>query len=186
MAWHPGVMILLSIGSIFSLLSCSTAKSGEGSVAKDGSTRDPGELLAVGTEAPDFTVKDHLGNQVTLQAYKGKQNVVLIFYPMNETPGCTQQLCTARDDFKRYETANVAVCGVNPATAESHAKFADQYDFPFGILVDSEGEVVRKYGCRGFAGMTKRTVYVIDQEGKIVFAERGMPNTEKQLASINS
>lgn len=184
MGRHPGVMALLSIGSLFSLFSCSTAKSGEGSVKEDGTTRDPGELLLVGTKAPDFTVKDHLGNSITLSSYQGKQNVVLLFYPMNETPGCTQQLCTARDDFKRYSTANVAVFGVNPATAESHAKFADHYDFPFGILVDTEGEVVRKYGCRGMAGITKRTVYVIDQKGMIVFAERGMPGTEKQLAAI--
>lgn len=80
-------MILLSIGSIFSLFSCSTAKSGQGSVAEDGSTRDPGELLEIGTKSPEFTVKDHIGNSVTLSSYKGKKNVVLIFYPMNETPG---------------------------------------------------------------------------------------------------
>lgn len=78
----------------------------------------------------------------------------------------------------------MVVYGVNPATAENHAKFANYYDFPFGILADTDGEIVRKYGCRGFAGMTKRTVYVIDPEGKIIFAERGMPKTEKQLAAI--
>lgn len=181
-----GMMVVLGIGAIFGALACSSAKSGDGSVASDGTVRDPGELLPVGVDAPDFEAKDNLGNTVNISDYKGDKNVVLIFYPGNETPGCTKQLCQARDDFDRYEKEDVVVFGVNPASDSSHDKFANKYNFQFGIIVDAEGEVTRKYGCRGLAGFVKRTVYVIDKEGKIVFAERGMPSTETQLASLNS
>jgi peroxiredoxin Q/BCP len=183
-AWHPGVLLILGISSLFSLFACSSAKPGSGSVAEDGTERGTGELLPIGSKAPDFTAKDHLGNTIRLSDYAGKQNVVLLFYPMNETPGCTQQLCAARDDFELYNHSDIAVFGVNPADAESHKKFAERYEFPFGIIVDSEGEVTRLFGSRGFAGLVKRTVYVIDKEGKIVFAQRGMPSTAKQLKSL--
>lgn len=178
--------VLIMFGSLINMLGCSTAKSGEGSVAKDGTKRDPSEILKIGEKAPGFVAKDHLGNEIKLSDYLGEKNVVLIFYPANETPGCTKQLCQARDDFDQYKQDDIVVFGVNPASAESHAKFAEKYEFPFGILVDTEGDIVRDYGCRAMMGLVKRTVYVIDKEGKIVFAERGMPSTEKQLASLDS
>jgi len=162
----------------------STAPDGEGSKNAEGQPRDPAEILPVGDKAPDFAVKDHLGADQRLADFAGRRNVVLIFYPANETPGCTTQLCTARDDWKRYEEANVAVFGVNPADAEAHASFAKNHNFPFPLLADVDGKMTREYGARGIAGVVKRTVYGINQEGTIVFAKRGMPSTDEILAAF--
>jgi peroxiredoxin Q/BCP len=143
-------------------------------------------MLEVGEVAPDFSVPDQNGEVVKLADFKGKRNVVLIFYPANETPGCTRQLCAARDSFEKYISADAAVLGVNPGTSASHLSFANNHNLPFPLLADTEGTMVRNYGTRGMAGVTSRTVYVIGRDGKIIFAERGMPETEKILAAISS
>jgi peroxiredoxin Q/BCP len=162
----------------------STAPDGDGSKNSEGIARDPAEILAMGDMAPSFDVKDQEGTSRRLADLIGKSNVVLIFYPGNETPGCTAQLCTARDDWKRYKEAGVQVFGVNPADAESHADFAKNHSFPFPLLADVDGRMVRDYGTRGLGGVVKRTVYGIDQEGKIVFAQRGTPATTDILAAF--
>jgi peroxiredoxin Q/BCP len=141
-------------------------------------------MLTVGSTAPNFTAQDDRGQTVKLADFSGKKNVVLIFYPMNETPGCTAQLCTARDDWKKYQEAGVQVFGVNTADQESHRKFAENHNFPFPLLADTEGAIVKDFGARGLMGMVKRTVYVIGKDGRILFAERGMPSTQTILAAI--
>ncbi len=148
--------------------------------------RDTSEMLSVGDEAPEFKGKDHEGNSVALSDFKDKKNVVLVFYPGNNTPGCTKQLCAIRDDWSNFEDEETVVFGVNPADQESHSDFASKYNFPFPLLVDESGEIIRSFGCRGLMGITKRTVYVIDKSGKIVFAERGMPANSAILASLKS
>lgn len=163
----------------------STAPDGEGSTNTAGVARDPSEILTIGEKAPAFEVKDQKGQTHRLADHLGKTNVVLIFYPGNETPGCTSQLCTARDDWKKYQQAGVQVYGVNPADAASHASFAANHNFPFPLLADTTGRMVRDYGSRGIAGVVKRTVYGIDKEGRIVFAERGMPSTATILAAFD-
>ena len=145
--------------------------------------KDPSEMLATGQKAPNFTAPDQEGNPVTLSDYQGKKNVVLIFYPGDDTPGCTKQLCAARDTWGAYREADAVLFGVNPASAKSHQDFVDKYSFPFPILVDDEEEVVSAYSAKG-ALWTKRTVYGIDKNGTIVFAERGMPETEEILAAF--
>jgi len=146
-------------------------------------TQDGKQLLAVGTQAPDFTVKDDQGNPVSLAELKDEENVVLVFYPGDDTPGCTKQLCTIRDDWSAFADKNVAVYGVNPAGAESHQKFIQKYNFPFPLLVDSDKEVAHAYGCEGDS-YVQRTVYGIDKNGSIVFAQRGMPSTDEILSAF--
>ncbi len=131
-------------------------------------------LLSVGEQAPDFSLKDQAGNLVALKEFRGRQNVVLIFYPGDNTPGCKRQLCAVRDQFELYSDNDTAVLGLNPQDSESHTRFAKKYNFPFPLLVDREKQVVAAYGCKGML-MTKRTVYGINKEGTIVFARRGTP-----------
>lgn len=154
-----------------------TAPSGNGSPSES-------EMLSVGQQAPRFEVPDEDGNLVRLEDHLGQNNIVLIFYPGNDTPGCTKQLCTARDDFGQYQKLDAVVYGVNPAAADSHTKFAEKYSFPFPLLADTDGKMIRDYGCRGMGGITIRTVYAIGKDGKIVFAQRGMPSTDTILASL--
>lgn len=160
-----------------------TAPAGDAMNA-NGEEKDPTEMLSVGSQAPEFDVQDDSGERVRLADLRGQKNVVLIFYPGNDTPGCTKQLCEARDEWAAYQELDVQVYGVNPADAESHTTFRDKYAFPFPLLADTEGSLIRNYGARGMMGITKRTVYGIDKDGIIVFAERGMPNTATILAAF--
>ncbi|HNY28905.1 MAG TPA: peroxiredoxin [Candidatus Sumerlaeota bacterium] len=139
--------------------------------------------VQVGTEAPLFTLKDQDGTTVTLKEFRGKKNVVLVFYPGDQTPGCTKQLCAIRDDFEDFKAADTAVFGVNPADAQSHKAFIEKQKYPFPLLVDEKGEVAKAYNAKGLL-FTKRTVYGIDKEGKIVFAQRGMPTDTEILAAF--
>ena len=180
-----GKLIGSSAAALIIAASLFTAGCGGSSTVNENSQgeamRATDEMLEVGMDAPDFSVSDDEGNMVNLADFRGKKGVVLIFYPMNETPGCTSQLCAARDAWADYQTANVQVFGVNPATEKSHRSFSENHSFPFPLLADTEKQIVKSYGCEGLLA-TKRTVYGIDKDGKIVFAQRGMPSTQEILA----
>jgi peroxiredoxin Q/BCP len=141
-----------------------------------------GELLAVGSQAPDFSLTDEQGRLVQLSAYRGKQPVVLVFYPMDETPTCRGQLCELRDSWDRFTEQGVAVLGINPGGAASHEKFKQRHSFPFPLLVDKGKQVASAYGAGGL--VVKRSVYAISKDGRIIFAERGKPPSETILAAI--
>src|SRR5579862_2473717 len=96
--------------------------------------------LPVGTPAPDFAAPDQDGNRVTLSALRGK-NVVLVFYPADDTSICTIQLCEFRDRWVNAQSRNVVVFGVNPARSDAHQKFREKYKFPFPLLID-EGQKI--------------------------------------------
>jgi peroxiredoxin Q/BCP len=139
--------------------------------------------LKVGTIAPDFTMESSDGDTVSLHDFKGKNSVVLIFYPGDQTPGCTKQLCAIRDDYSQFQEKNAKVFGVNPADKKSHKAFVEKQKYQFPLLVDESGAVAKLYDCGGWPGL-KRTVYVIDTNGTIVFAERGMPTDAEILKAI--
>lgn len=130
--------------------------------------------------APAFSLPDDHGNQVSLSSLRGK-NVVLVFYPGDNTPGCTKQLCEFRDGWEEAKKRGVLVFGVNPADASSHTRFRDKYHFPFPLLVDRGQQVAKLYQANGL--FVKRTVYLIGPEGVIRFARRGMPKPAEVLAT---
>ncbi len=140
-------------------------------------------MLKVGTKAPEFTLQSHTGDSISLSDYNDKKYVALIFYPGDETPVCIKQLCELRDDYSQFEKLNAVVFGVNPADIESHGAFAKKHNFQFPLLVDNDGAVTKAFGCKGTL-MTKRTVYVIDPKGMIIFAQRGKPPVSEIRASI--
>jgi peroxiredoxin Q/BCP len=135
--------------------------------------------LVVGQTAPDFTLPDQDGNQVALSALRG-QNVVLVFYPADETTVCRQQLCEFRDAWPAAVAKNAMVFGVNPQGAESHAKFRNRRGFPFPLLVDAGRKVAKLYNAGGL--VVKRTVYLIGPDGVIRYARRGKPLPDEVLA----
>ena len=135
--------------------------------------------LAVGVKAPDFSLPDELGHVVTLSKLRGKR-VVLVFYPGDDTPGCTKQLCEFRDSWSNVTSAGVDVYGVNPQSATKHEKFKTKYHFPFPLLVDSGQKVAALYNANGL--IVKRTVYGIDREGVIRFSRRGKPTPAEVIA----
>lgn len=153
----------------------------EGQGTADGEPR----LLEVGSLAPDFTLVADNNEPVTLSEYRGKMNVLLFFYPKDSTPGCTRQLCAARDDRDRFLAADVERYGVNHGSLESHRKFREKIGLDFPLLSDPDLSVARRYGAAPpDERKIIRTVYLIDKEGKIAFAARGYPTTDEILGAI--
>lgn len=121
--------------------------------------------LAVGTMAPDFTVKDTNGNTVKLSDFKGK-TVVLYFYPKDDTPGCTKEAQSFRDAYDEYKGKDMVVLGVSMDDEASHKAFTEKYGLPFQLLADVDGAITKAYDVDG-GGYAKRVTYIIDSEGKI-------------------
>lgn len=140
-----------------------------------------GALLPTGTAAPDFTLPDQNGNPVTLSQLKGS-NVVLVFYPGDNTPVCRKQLCEFRDQWSLAKSKNAKVFGVNPGSGSSHAGFREKTRLLFPLLVDSGSAIAARYRAKGLL-MTTRTVYLIGKDGRIRYAQRGKPDPREVLAA---
>jgi peroxiredoxin Q/BCP len=137
--------------------------------------------LEVGTEAPDFSLADQDGRVVTLSSLRGR-NVILVFYPADDTTVCTKQLCEFRDQWAKVEAKNAVVLGVNPAKSARHAKFCEKYQLPFPLLADDGQKTGRLYNAAG-GFVPKRTVYLIGPDGVIRYARRGKPEPAEVLAA---
>lgn len=138
-------------------------------------------VLPVGTPAPDFSDVLATGNvQISLKDYAGKF-LIMVFYPKDQTPGCTQQLCSLRDDKSLFDGLNTAIIGVNFDGLESHERFVEKQNYPFPILVDSGNRIAMAYGAAKSESGIQRTVYIVGPDGTIVFGEQGMP-TDATLA----
>jgi thioredoxin-dependent peroxiredoxin len=137
--------------------------------------------LPAGTPAPPFILPDEKGEVFVLNLNRNK-NILLVFYPADDTPGCTKQLCNLRDDLERLKQKNVFVVGVNPGSADSHQAFKKKYSYPFPLLVDSGRRVAKLYKASGI--VVKRTVYLIGRDGKIKFSRRGDPSVDEILAAV--
>jgi peroxiredoxin Q/BCP len=137
------------------------------------------EPLPVGGEAPDFTLRDQDGNAVSLAALRGK-NVILVFYPADETTLCTKQLCEFRDNWALVESKDAVVLGVNPGSETKHARFCANHGFPFSLLADPGQRVGALYRAKGL--IVKRTVYLVGKSGRIRYVRRGKPMPEEVLA----
>ena len=129
--------------------------------------------LKSNSPAPDFTLPDENGVERSLADYRGKE-VVLYFYPKDDTPGCTTEACNFRDDYSAYEKAGVGILGVSADSPASHAKFKEKYHLPFTLLSDEKHEVCEKYGVWGLKKMMGReyygilrTTFVISSDGMI-------------------
>jgi peroxiredoxin Q/BCP len=130
-------------------------------------------VVEEGQEAPDFTLPDQDGNEVTLSDLRG-QTVVLYFYPKADTPGCTAQACGVRDHRNDYEGTGARVVGVSPDTVTAQRKFADKYHLDFTLLADENHEVADLYGIWGEKKMygktymgVSRATFLIDPEGRV-------------------
>ena len=133
-------------------------------------------MLAVGTQAPAFTFPDKDGNNVSLSDFLGKK-VVLYFYPKDSTPGCTRQAQAFRDAFAQFVEAGAVVIGISKDSVKSHLNFATKQELPFVLLSDTEHTVLEAYEVwqekkmYGKVSMgVVRSVYVIDEEGKVAAA----------------
>jgi peroxiredoxin Q/BCP len=125
----------------------------------------------VGTTAPDFTLPDGDGNQWHLADHRGNV-VVLLFYPGDETPVCTRQMCSVRDRWEDYQATGAEVVGLSTNSAESHKKFADHHELPLRLLADTERKVADAYGAKSLIpGKVARSVFVIDANGVVRYRD---------------
>lgn len=125
----------------------------------------------VGAIAPDFTLPDADGNEWRLGNYRGRV-VVLLFYPGDETPVCTRQMCSLRDRWQDYTATGAEVVGVSANTIESHKSFAEHHNLPLRLLADVGGKVSKLYDAMSiFPGRTARSVFVIDANGIIRYRD---------------
>ena len=129
--------------------------------------------LPAGIPAPDFNLLDDTNTPRKLSDFRGK-NVVLYFYPADDTPGCTKEACNFRDDYSAYEQAGVIILGVSPDTVASHVKFKKKFQLPFPLLADEDHKVCGMYpgwGPKVLAGKeyegVLRTTFLIDEQGNI-------------------
>ncbi len=119
----------------------------------------------VGEKAPDFTLPSQMGDKVTLSEYFGKKNVVLYFYPKDESSGCTKEACKFRDNYDVFTGLGAEVLGVSSQSVESHNSFASHYGLQFILLSDEKKEVRKLYDVAGSMGFPGRVTFVIDKKG---------------------
>lgn len=143
-----------------------------------------------GKAAPPFTLKDPDGNKVALKDFRGR-NVIVYFYPKDDTPGCTKEACGFRDLWRDIEERGAVVLGISPDNGASHRKFADKYGLPFTLLSDPDRKVMTKYGAYGekmmygrkTTGVIRSTVW-IGPDGKVVRHWRKVPKAADHPAKV--
>jgi peroxiredoxin Q/BCP len=139
--------------------------------------------LSEGNAAPEFTVATSGGGRISLSDYKGR-NVILYFYPKDDTPGCTKEACAFRDGFSEFKEKGAVILGVSTDTVKSHDKFVEKYKLPFTLLADEDKKIVEAYGVWGektFMGRTYtgtlRVTFLIGPDGRI---KRIWPNVKPE------
>lgn len=146
-------------------------------------------MLDIGDKAPNFHGFNQNNQEITLSNFHGKK-VVLYFYPKDDTPGCTKQACSFRDNFSELTEKGIEVIGISTDNIKSHDKFQKKYDLPFNLVADPEKEIVNLYGVYREKNMygkvsmgTVRTTFLIDENGNIVHIFK-KPKTEIHATEV--
>jgi len=130
--------------------------------------------LEVGEPAPDFSRPSTQG-PVTLSERWKQRAVLLVFYPGDDTPVCTRQLCDYRDHLADFADLDVDVLAVNPQSLDSHRRFAEKHELPFPLLSDEDGEMCRAYDAVGLFGMTRRALVLVGRDGVVKWRRTDLP-----------
>ena len=148
--------------------------------------------LQPNTPAPDFTAVNENGETVSLADFRGR-NLVLYFYPKDDTPGCTMQACSLRDNFDDLQALNATVLGVSPDDSQQHTKFIGKYNLPFSLLVDEDHAICEAYGVwgeRNFMGKkfmgVHRSSFVIDGDGNLVAVDYDVKPKKTVAAALEA
>jgi peroxiredoxin Q/BCP len=146
--------------------------------------------VKVGDKAPDFTLPSQMGDNVTLSEFLGKKNIVLYFYPKDESQGCTREACKFRDSYDVLTNLGAEVLGVSSQSIESHKSFVTHYGLPFILLSDADNKVRELYGVPSTMGIIPgRVTYIIDKKGVIrhIFNSQSHPelHVEEAIKILN-
>lgn len=148
-----------------------------------GDTFSDGKRVGIGDRAPDFALPNASGETVRLSDFLGQRNVVLYFYPKDETRGCTAEACAFRDSYQDFQDAGAEVIGVSSDSEESHGQFATHHRLPFTLLSDRGGAVRKRYGVPATMGVIPgRVTYVIDKQGTVRHVFNSMTNIGRHIS----
>ena len=138
--------------------------------------------ISVGATAPDFTKTTQNGDTITLSQFQGDKAVVLYFYPKDETPGCTAEACTFRDNFEDFVEAGAVVIGVSQDSEKSHQSFAEHHQLPFLLVSDRDKTLQKAYGVPKTMGLLPgRVTFVIDRSGAVQHVFNSQLNAKKHV-----
>ncbi len=145
--------------------------------------------IAAGNKAPNFTLPSTAG-KVSLKAEIAKGPVLLVFYPGDDTPVCTKQLCNYRDNLGAFRDLDINIIAINPQALDSHQAFAEKHNLPFPIVSDEGGKVCAEYGAKNFLGMAKRALVLVGRDGIVKWSDSNLPifhqTTDDIRAAIES
>lgn len=143
------------------------------------------DTLKVGDSAPSFDLPTYPTGRAVLADFAGKKNVILAFYPKDDTPGCTREMCAFSTDNTKFADSETVVFGISCDDTESHAAFAKKYNLVQTLLADADGSVGRAYGTvTGSGGFADRVLFVIDKKGIIRHIHKGMPDNAALLEMV--
>ena len=147
-------------------------------------TTDMSQKIEKGDALPLFTLKDQNNEDFDMVSVIGKQNVVVYFYPKDDTPGCTKEACKFRDEFENFKDANAVVIGISADSPESHKKFAKKYNLPFILLSDPGNKVRKQFGVPGnlFGLIPGRVTYIANKEGVVQHVFNSQTNAEQHVS----
>lgn len=139
--------------------------------------------ITVGSTVPSFTLKDQFGNTFNIDSVKGKTNLVIYFYPKDDSPGCTSQACAFRDQFDVFNDVNATIIGISSQSVDSHLKFAKKHRLNYTLLSDEGNKVRKLFGVpSNMLGIIPgRVTYIVDREGKVVFTFDSQVNATKHV-----
>jgi len=139
--------------------------------------------IKVGDKIPNFTLDDQNGNRFSVSDLFGKKAMVIYFYPKDDTPGCTKEACSFRDEFEVFKDLNAEVIGISSDDVNSHKKFSEKYNLPFTLLADINKDVRKKFGVpKSFLGLIPgRVTYITDKNGIVIYIFNSMGGAEKHI-----
>jgi len=141
------------------------------------------EKISVGSVIPTFELKDQNGQDFKIDSVLGKKNLVIYFYPKDDTPGCTKEACAFRDQFAVFEDADALIIGISAQSVESHFNFAKKHRLNFTLLSDVGNKVRKLFGVPAnlFGLIAGRVTYLINKEGKVVYLFNSQSQAEKHV-----
>lgn len=139
--------------------------------------------IKVGDKIPNFTLNDQNGNPFSITDIIGKKAMVIYFYPKDDTPGCTKEACSFRDEFEIFKDLNAEVIGISSDNVASHKKFSEKYNLPFTLLADINKKVRKSFGVpKSLLGLIPgRVTYIINKDGIVIYIFNSMSAAEKHI-----
>ena len=140
--------------------------------------------IEVGSQVPEFILKDQNGNDFDISELLGKKNMVVYFYPKDDTPGCTKEACSFQDMYEDFKKIDAEVIGISGQSVESHKAFADKYNLSFILLADEGNKIRKQFGVPAsfFGLLPGRVTYIVNKEGKVIYTFNSQMNAEKHVS----